>query len=204
MDLIKEVKQQLSSKFDMKDLGLAHFILEMEIERERVNIIPWLSQQKDIEGILKRFNMQDCKLVKVPIPIGTKLSADQCTKSQEEIEYMTCVPYGNAISNLMYAMVNTQPNIAHAVGVLIRYMVTPSKEHWTIVKRVFRYMRGMTSFAIYYHGNYEEVGVHFFPDSNWSGDIYGRWSTSGYVLRLFGGAVGWMNMKQSMVALSTT
>ena len=31
-DVIKEVKSQLSSKFDMKDLGAAKFILGMEKE----------------------------------------------------------------------------------------------------------------------------------------------------------------------------
>ena len=35
MDLIKEVKQQLSSKFNMKDIGPSHFILGMEIKRDR-------------------------------------------------------------------------------------------------------------------------------------------------------------------------
>ena len=34
-DAIKEVKSQLSSKFDMKDLGAANFILGMEIRRDR-------------------------------------------------------------------------------------------------------------------------------------------------------------------------
>jgi hypothetical protein len=37
MDVIKEVKSQLSSKFDMKDLGAANFILGMEIKRDRAN-----------------------------------------------------------------------------------------------------------------------------------------------------------------------
>ena len=81
MDLIKEVKQQLSFEFRMKDLGPTHFILGMEIKRDRSSKKLWLSQQKYIEGILKRFNMQDCKSVKVPILVGTKLSADQCPKS---------------------------------------------------------------------------------------------------------------------------
>ena len=36
-DVIKEVKYQLSSKFDMKDLGYANFILEMDIKRDRAN-----------------------------------------------------------------------------------------------------------------------------------------------------------------------
>ena len=47
----------------------------------------------------------------------------------------------------------------------------------------------MIDFSIYYHGNYEEVKVHGFIDSDWVGDINGRWSTSGYVLILFGGAI---------------
>lgn len=32
MHLVEEVKQQLSSKFDMKDLEVEHFILGMEIK----------------------------------------------------------------------------------------------------------------------------------------------------------------------------
>ena len=35
MDVIKEVKMQLSSKFDMKDLGAANLILGMKIKRNR-------------------------------------------------------------------------------------------------------------------------------------------------------------------------
>ena len=57
MDLIKEVKQQLSSKFDMKDLGPAYFIVGMEIKRDRANKSLFLTQQKYIEVISKRFNM---------------------------------------------------------------------------------------------------------------------------------------------------
>ena len=37
MDLIKEVKHQLSSKFDIKDLGPTHFILGMDIKRDRAS-----------------------------------------------------------------------------------------------------------------------------------------------------------------------
>jgi hypothetical protein len=35
MDAIKEVKKQLSSKFDMKDLGATKFIPGMDIKRYR-------------------------------------------------------------------------------------------------------------------------------------------------------------------------
>jgi hypothetical protein len=34
----------------------------------------------------------------------------------------------------MYAMVCTRPDIAHAVGVVSRYMKNPGKEYWEAVK----------------------------------------------------------------------
>ena len=85
--------------------------------------------------------MQDSKPVKVPIPVGVRLSAGQCPKTQEEEEDMSRVPYASVVSSLIYAMVCTRPVIAHAVGVLSRFMSKPGKEHWTAVKRVFRYFQ---------------------------------------------------------------
>jgi hypothetical protein len=81
MDVIKEVKSQLSSKFDMKDLGVANFILGMDIKRDREKMKLCLNKRKYVETILQRFNMHGIKPVKVPIPIGVKLFADQCPKT---------------------------------------------------------------------------------------------------------------------------
>lgn len=52
---------------------------------------------------------------------------------------MACVPYANAVGSLMYAMVCTRVDISHAMGVLRKYMSTPGKEYWIVVKSVFRY-----------------------------------------------------------------
>ena len=57
MDTIKEVKKQLFSKFNMKDLSVANFILGMEIKRDQATRKLWLNKMKYIETILKRFNM---------------------------------------------------------------------------------------------------------------------------------------------------
>ena len=122
-EIIQDLKTQLSSKFDMKDLGAANYILGMEIKRDRSKRKLWLNQRKYVETILQRFNMQDSKPVKVPIPVGVRLSAEQCPKTQEEEEDMSHVPYASAVGSLMYAMVCTRPNIAHAVGVLRKFYV---------------------------------------------------------------------------------
>jgi hypothetical protein len=51
MNAIKEVKKQLSSKFDIKDLVVVKFILGMEIKRDRVARNIWLNHKKYIETI---------------------------------------------------------------------------------------------------------------------------------------------------------
>jgi len=78
--------------------------------------------------------MQDSKSMKVPIPVGVKLSAEQCPKTQEEEEDMSRVPYASAVSSLMYEMVCTRLDIVHAVDVLSRFMSKLGKEHRTTVK----------------------------------------------------------------------
>jgi hypothetical protein len=151
--------------------------------------------------------MQECKVVKVPIPVGVKLFADQCPKTHEEEEDMSHFPYASAVGSLMYAMVCTRPDIAHVVGVLSRYMSKPGKEHWTTVKRVFRYLCGTASYGLCYEGRLgldRVVDIHGFVDADWDGDLDRRRSTSGYVFNLFRGAISWMRKRQDVVALSNT
>ena len=145
--------------------------------------------------------------MKVPIPVGVRLSAEQCPKTQEEEEDMSRVPYASAVGSLMYVMVCTRPDIAQAVGVLSRFMSKPGKEHLTAVKRVFRYLSGTSDYGLCYQerpGLYRVLDIHGFVDADWAGDLDQRRSTSGYVFNLFGGAISWTSKKQFVVALSTT
>jgi hypothetical protein len=61
---------------------------------------------------------------------------------------MSRVPYASVVGSLMYAMVCTRLDIAHAMGVLSRYMSKPGKEHWTTIKRVLRYLYGTASYGL--------------------------------------------------------
>ena len=96
--------------------------------------------------------MQDSKPVKVPIPVGVRLFAEQCPKTQEEEEDMSHVPYASAVGSLMYAMVYTRPDIAHAVRVLSRFMLKPRNEPWTSVKFIFRSLCGTSDYGLCYQG----------------------------------------------------
>jgi hypothetical protein len=65
---------------------------------------------------------------------------------------MSCVPDASAVGSFMYAMFCTRPDIAHAMGVLSRYMSKPRKNHWTTIKRVFRHLCGIASCGLCYQG----------------------------------------------------
>ena len=56
----------MDESFDMKDLGRAKKVLGREITHDKKNRRLWLSQERYVERILKRFNMKEAKLVTTP------------------------------------------------------------------------------------------------------------------------------------------
>nr|GMD89813.1 Retrovirus-related Pol polyprotein from transposon TNT 1-94 [Ipomoea batatas] len=67
-----------------------------------------------------RFGMSKSKLVSTPLANHFKLSSSQYPQTVSEIiENMTKVPYASTIGCLMYAMVCTRPDLAHAVSEVI-------------------------------------------------------------------------------------
>jgi hypothetical protein len=61
------------------------------------------------------------------------MSLDLCPASDEDIKYMYRVPYSSVVGSLMYAMVCSHPDLAHAMSVVSRYMANPGKERWNVV-----------------------------------------------------------------------
>jgi hypothetical protein len=71
-------------------------------------------------------------------------------------------------------------------------MSTPGKEDQTVVKRVLKYLCGTIEYVICYQVKPEtnkEVNVHGFVNVDWAGDMDRRSSTSGYVFKMFHGAI---------------
>uniref|UniRef100_A0A3Q7IYG7 Uncharacterized protein n=1 Tax=Solanum lycopersicum TaxID=4081 RepID=A0A3Q7IYG7_SOLLC len=177
-------------------------ILGMEIARDRKAGKLWLSQEKYIERVLERFNMKNAKPVNTPLAAHFKLSKRCCPTTEKEKESMSHIPYSCAVGSLMYAMVCTRPDIAHAVGLVSRYLANPSKVHWEAVKWILRYLRGTSNLSLCFGGG--EPILEGFTDADMAGDLDNRKSTSGYLFKFAGGAISWQSKLQKCVALSTT
>ena len=112
----------------MKDLGAAKQIFGMRIIRDKANDTLKLSQSEYVKKVFSRFNMNEDKPVNTLLGSHFKLSKEQSPKTEEEeMDHMSKVPYASTIGSLMYAMVCTRPYIAHAVGVVSRFMSRPGK-----------------------------------------------------------------------------
>ena len=198
---IAKIKVQLSTEFDMKDLGAAKRILGMEIRRDRKARRLYLSQEGYVRKVLERFGMCKAKPVTTPLAAHFKLSSRQSPTSDEEIKKMAKTPYASAVGSIMYAMLCTRPDLAHAVSVVSRYMANPGKEHWQAVKWTLRYLSGTASTCLEF--GCSSVGLCGYVDSDYAGDIDSRRSTSGYIFMFGGCAVSWKACLQATVALST-
>lgn len=53
---------------------------------------------------------------------------------RHELEEMSSVPYANLVGSLMYGMVCSRPDLAHAMSVVSRFMCDPGRTHWEAAK----------------------------------------------------------------------
>lgn len=198
---LNTVKKKLKSKFEIVDLGEITDILGIHVERDGKIGSMKLSQEKYIDDLLKKFNMNSAKTVSTPIESNTKITKDMGPENDEEKKRMKNRPYREIIGGLIYLATATRPDIAHAANTLSRFCSDPGEKHWHLAKRVMRYLKGTKTYDIKYERSKQKLNGY--TDSDWAGDTEDRRSQSGSVIILAGGAISWKSKKQSTVSLST-
>ena len=103
--------------------------------------------------------------------------------------------------SLLHAARATRPDIAHAVGIVSKLNAAPTQAHLTAVKRIFRYLKGTIELKLQYRHDGENLLGY--SDADWANDMDDRHSTTGNVFTMSGGAISWLSLKQTTVALST-
>lgn len=187
----------LRDHFKIKDIQSSCFI-GIEIDKRSDGSI-LLHQRGYITRMLNKFNMADSKPAPTPLEVGHELNKETTLNG----EIINDVPYAEAIGSLLYCAVATRPDLSYALSVLSKYNANPRKEHWTAVKRVFRYLRGSTGQGLLYK-QVDHPRVICYTDADWAGDHEKRRSTSGLATFLNTAAISFKAQQQSVVAISTT
>jgi hypothetical protein len=201
--LMDSIKAELQRKFKMRDLGPLHYILGIQVIRDRSKRLIYLSQAKHIDDVLAKHNMTNCRPVSTPLDKSVTLSNDDSPDTPEETAYMRSVPYLSAVGSLMYLSVGTRPDIAYAVGALSRFNSNPGRIHWQQCQRVFRYLQGTRDLMLQYGGK-SDIKLDVYSDADYAGDLDSARSTSGYAAFVGTSLVSWASRRQPVVAKSTT
>jgi hypothetical protein len=194
--LIVGCKREFASTFEMKDLGLMHYFLGLEVWHKLGEI--FLGKGKYRIEILSRFGMMDCNSMATPMLTNLKKLSDSTSYS----DLVDPTIYKQLIGSLMY-LVNTRPNICFAVSTLGQFMVDLREFHWVATKHVLRYLHGTIGYGLRYFLS-GEVILQRYTNSDWERSAVDKNSTLGCCVKLGSAMISWISRKQNFVALSTT
>ena len=136
----------LKTEFKVNDIGELNWRLGIQITFTDDGIT--LSQTRFIDKILNRFSMQDCK------PVSTPINSNHLLKAfSEDDECTDATAYQQIIGSLMYLVTGTRPDLSYTNTHLFQFHSSPSTQHLTAAKRVFRYLQGTKERNLFYHWN---------------------------------------------------
>ncbi|MCH96254.1 putative reverse transcriptase (RNA-dependent DNA polymerase), partial [Trifolium medium] len=78
----------------------------------------------------------------------------------------------------------------------------PRESHLTVVKRIFRYLKGTTNLGLFYKKS-NDYRLSGFCDADYAGDRIERKSTSGNCQFVGDNLIPWASKRQTTIALST-
>ena len=211
LPILAELKRKLSQRFEMTDLGEAHFILGLQLTRDRRARQLSRSQQHYVRRVVDRYGMTNCNPTSTPLSLGTVLSKKDSPATPPAVPVtINGHTYASVVGALMYAMMGTRPDLAYSVGYLSRFSSNPGPAHVTALKHVLRYLAGTSDYQLVYGTSQRDESspsgqfqVYGYCDSDYAACVDDRRSVAGWVFIAAGGATNWQSQKQKSIALST-
>ena len=194
-DKISQFKENMKSKFRMKDLGEISYFLGISFKQG--NGVIKMNQKRYIQKILDRFGMSDCKPRTTP--------CEQRFEGMSDSEQVDPRRYREIVGSLIYLMTCTRPDIGWVVSKLSQKLSCPRMEDLVTAKHVLRYLKGSMEHELCFRKCDGELNLISYTDADWASSLDDRHSTTGYCFSLTenGPPILWKSNKQPTIALST-
>ncbi|GJW22186.1 putative ribonuclease H-like domain-containing protein [Tanacetum coccineum] len=192
--LSTEFEQLMHKRFQMSSMGELTFFLGLQVEQRKDGI--FLSQDKYVYDILKKFGFSSVKTASTPMETHKPLSKD-ADGTDVDVHL-----YRSMIGSLMY-LTSSRPDIMFAVCACSRFQVQSKASHMHAVKRIFRYLKSQPTLGLWYPKD-SPMDLIAYSDSDYAGASLDRKSTTGGCQFLGCRLISWQCKKQTIVANSTT
>ncbi|GJR49305.1 uncharacterized mitochondrial protein-like protein [Tanacetum coccineum] len=155
----------------------------------------FISQDKYVTEILKKFSLSDVKTENTPMETHKPLLKD--ADGEDVDEHM----YRSMIGSLIY-LTSSRLDIMFDICVCARFQVNHKVSHLHAVKRIFRYLKGQPKLGLWYPKD-SPFDLVSYTDSDYAGARLDRKSTIGGCQFIGCRLISWQYKKQTMVANST-
>ncbi|GKB21302.1 putative ribonuclease H-like domain-containing protein [Tanacetum coccineum] len=193
-EMCTDFETMMNKKFQMSSLGELIVFLGLQVTQKNNGI--FISQDKYVEEILKKFDFSTVKTASTPMETSKPLLKDA------EAEDIDVHLYRSMIGSLIY-LTASRPDIMFVVCACARFQVTPKVSHLHAVKRIFRYLKGQPKLGLWYPKD-SPFDLEAYTDSDYAGASLDRKSTTGGCQFLGRRLISWQCKKQTIVANSTT
>ncbi|GKE31966.1 putative ribonuclease H-like domain-containing protein, partial [Tanacetum coccineum] len=167
--LCTEFDKMMHKKFQMSSIGELIFFLGLQVKQKEDGI--FISQDKYVTEILKKFGFTDVKTASTPMETQKLLLKDEYG---EEVDVHL---YRSMIGSMMY-LTSSRHDIMFAMCACARYQVNLKVSHLHAVKRIFRYLKGQPKLGLWYPKN-SPFDLVAYTDSDYAGASLDRKSTTG-------------------------
>ncbi|GKV22643.1 hypothetical protein SLEP1_g32495 [Rubroshorea leprosula] len=191
---VEQLKQSLSQKFEMKDLGVLSYFLGLEVTSSDDGYL--LFQVKYASDLVSKAELNDGKSVSTPLEPNFKLTPMDGSPLSNPTRYRQLV------GSLVY-LTTTRPDIAYAVHIVSQFMDAPHSTHYAAMLRIIRYVKGTLFHGLHFSANSSLV-LRAYSDVDWAGDPSDRRSTTSYYLFLGNFLIYWRSKKQTILSRSST
>ncbi|GKF82481.1 uncharacterized mitochondrial protein-like protein [Tanacetum coccineum] len=167
--LCVKFEQMMHKRFQMSSMGELIFFLRLQVKQKDNGI--FISQDKYVANILKKFEIATVKRASTPIETNKALLKD------DEAEDVDVHLYILMIGSLVY-LTASRPDIMFDVYACARFQVPPKVSHLYVVKMIFRYLKGQPKLGLWYPRD-SPFDLEVFFDSDYVGASLVGKSTTG-------------------------
>nr|GEW03041.1 uncharacterized mitochondrial protein AtMg00810-like [Tanacetum cinerariifolium] len=168
-ELCIEFKVLMHDKFKMSSMGELTFFLGLQVKQKSDGI--FIRQVKYVDEMLRKFKYEYVKSGSTPMDKEKALLKDS------DGDGVDVHLYRSMIRSLMY-LTSSRPDIIFAVCTCAKLQVTPKVSHLHVVKRIFRYLKGLPKLGLWYPKN-SSFDLVAYTDSDYPRTSLDRKSTLG-------------------------
>ncbi|SPC60898.1 related to retrotransposon protein [Ustilago sp. UG-2017b] len=195
LETVERIKEEIGRMWKMEEGGDVSHFLGIQISRDRKAKTMDLKQTSYTKQLLNEHlgnHRRNFSVLLQDIP-----APETAASIAERKEYPQIV------GKLLWLSNGTRPDISQAMGVLVRYMTQPSREHYNAAQKVLQYLDCTQDVHLRYGGDKQQDFLTAHSDTNWASDATAqRRSSSGSAVFVHRNLVAWKSALQRCTTLS--